>query len=143
MKQKLLNRVRIHDDIDSAWSWNGNIWCVTKKGQKTKLKPNENINEVVNTKQGTASLQNNRPLPPRAGTARHFGASPTSITVTGAEGLLPASNQPSNISTTSKVDSTPNSIVSSPRTVTVSPNTSTASTVRNVSADIQTVSVHR
>ena len=34
MNQKLLNRVRVHDDIDSAWPWNGNIWCVTKKGQK-------------------------------------------------------------------------------------------------------------
>ena len=113
MNQKQLNRVRVHADIDSAWSWNGNIWCVTKKGQKTKLKPYYNINEVINTKQGTGSLQNNRPLPHRPRTARHFGAPPTSRTVTGAEGLLPASNPPSNISTTSKVDSTPHSFVSS------------------------------
>ena len=133
----------MHDDIDSACSWNGNIWCVTKKGQQTKLKPYDNINEVINTKQATESLQNNRPLPPRPGTARHFGASPTSKTVTEAEGLLSASNPPSNISTTSKVYFSPNSIVSSPGTVTVSPKTSTASTVINVSADIQTVSAHR
>ena len=84
MNQKLLHRVRVHDDIDSAWSWNGNIWCVTKKGQKTKLNPYDNINEVINTKQGTESLQNNIPLPTRPGTARHSGASPTSITVTDA-----------------------------------------------------------
>ena len=111
-----------------------------KERTRNKIKPYDSINEVINTKTDSEIFQNNRQLPPRPGTARHFGAPPTSATVTGADGLLPAS--PSSIPTTSKVNSTPYSIVSSPGTA--SPNTSTASTVSNVFANIHnSVSAHR
>ena len=47
LNQKLLNRARFHYNINTAWSWNGSIWCVTKAGHKIKLRLYEDINERI------------------------------------------------------------------------------------------------
>ena len=47
LNQKLLNRARFHNNINTAWSWNGSIWCVTKAGHKIKLRLYEDINERI------------------------------------------------------------------------------------------------
>ena len=47
LNQQLLNRVRFHNNINTAWSWNDSIWCVTKAGHKIKLRLYEDINERI------------------------------------------------------------------------------------------------
>ena len=47
LNQKLLNRARFHEGVNSAWSWNGHIWCETKAAPKIKLRVYDNLNAVI------------------------------------------------------------------------------------------------
>ena len=75
LNQQLLNRARFHDGVNSAWSWNGHVWCMTKAGLKIKLRVYDDLNVVLANAHQQRGRDYQRPPPPQL-KQRHFGASP-------------------------------------------------------------------
>ena len=75
--QKLLNRARSHNDINTAWSWNGSIWCVTKAGHKINLRLYEDINKCIRN----ASRQHHQHQDRHIGLPTSTSAETTSVPV--------------------------------------------------------------
>jgi hypothetical protein len=45
--QGLLNRLHLHDEITSAWFFNGNVFGTDEKGGRYKFNIYDNINEKI------------------------------------------------------------------------------------------------
>ena len=75
LNHQLLNRARFHDGVNSAWSWNDHVWCVTKAGLKIKLRIYDDLNVVLANAHQQRGRDHQRPPPPQL-KQRHFGASP-------------------------------------------------------------------
>ena len=61
---KLINRLNLHEDIDSAWYYNGNVFAKDKKGKRFRFDLFSVVEDVIGKTEGTIEdLADDEPLP--------------------------------------------------------------------------------